>query len=172
MKSMFPVTQGSWADLIGRAVNYRGRRVLLLFVAVLVAIGAWQESSKPSVWIENRSPDQAVIFVTDNSDGPAAWYVVPAETSAHAGSGGLGSPDVRVNLLGWQHEANGVSSCSPGAYDDTIYNVPPEASVRLLIDETGQPTVSLAPEPPNLPNLAQAPLGDLSEAGICAATGG
>jgi hypothetical protein len=140
----------------------------VLFVG-FAACGMW---SRPSVWIENRSAEQAVIFVTDNSlNNPAAWYVVPARTSVHAGSAGLGSPDVRVNLLGWQHVADGVSRCAPGDYDDTISNAPRGGSVLLLIDETGRPAVSLATEPPNLPHLAQAPLGDLSEAGRCAATG-
>jgi hypothetical protein len=113
-----------------------------------------------------------VVFVTDNSLSPAAWYVVPPRTAVHAGSAGLGSPDVRVNLLGWQHETLGVSRCAPGDYDDTISNVPPGASVLLLIEETGRPLVSLATEPPNLRRLGEAPLNDMSEEERCAATGG
>ena len=133
-------------------------------VAVAVAIA---EASRPFVWVENRSSQEATFFVTDNSLKDAGWYVVPAHTSAHAGSNGLGSPDVRVNVLGWGHEVNHVSRCAPGDYDDTIYDVPRGASVRLLIDESGRPSVSLAAEPANLPHLASAPLGNLSEAQVC-----
>jgi hypothetical protein len=157
---------------IRRALGTRGRLLLLLPVALLVVLGASYLSRPPSVWIENRSSQQGVVFVTDGSSRPAAWYVVPARTTVHAGSDGLGSPDVTVNLLGWQHEAGHVGRCAPGNYNDTIYDVPRGAPVRLLIDETGRPSVSLAPEPPNPAPLLQAPLENLSEAGICAATGG
>jgi hypothetical protein len=153
-----------------RAFGRRARRIPVL-VIVVVALGAALSATQPTVWIENRSSAQAVVFVSDNSDSPAAWYVVPAGATVHAGSAGLGTTAVRVNLLGWRHEANGVSPCSPGDYDDTIYDVPRAASVRLLIDETGRPSVSLATEPVGLRELAQVPLGDLSEAERCAATG-
>lgn len=113
-----------------------------------------------SVWVENRSSVPATFFVTDNSDQPAAWFVVPADSTAHVGSTGLHiSPDVRVNVLGWQHEANHVDACSPGDYDDTLHGVPAGASVKLLIDETGRPSVALAAEPSGLPALDAVPEG-------------
>ena len=158
--------------IVHRALGGRSRPLLLVPIVLLIVLGASYLSRSPSVWIENRSSQQAVVFVTDDSARPAAWYVVPPHTTIRAGSDGLGSPDVRANVLGWRHEADHLSRCAPGDYHDTIPDVPRGASVRLLIDETGQPSVSLAPEPPNLTPLPQAPLGNLSEAGICAATGG
>ncbi len=130
--------------------------MLAVFVASLAACGL----GRASVWVENRSSAPATFFVTDDSDQPAAWFVVPANTTAHVGSAGLyGSPDVTVNVLGWQHEANHVDACSPGDYDDTLYDVPAGASVRLLIDETGRPSVALAQEPTGLPTLDAVPEG-------------
>lgn len=137
-------------------------------VAGIGAIGG----SRPTVWIDNRSSQQVVVFVTDNGDGAAAWYIVPPKSAGHAGSAGLGSPDVRVNLLGWRHEENHVGRCAPGDFDDTLSDVPRSASVRLLVDETGRPSVSLAIEPSGLAALEQAPLGDLSESDLCEAIGG
>lgn len=153
-----------------RAFRVRARRLPIL-VVVVVALGAALSATQPTVWIENRSSAQAVVFVSDNSDSPAAWYVVPASSTVHAGSAGLGTADVRVNLLGWRHKANGVGPCSPGDFDDTIYDVPNAGSVRLLIDETGRPSVSLASEPAGLSELQPVPLGHLSEADRCAAVG-
>ena len=115
----------------------------------------------------NQSGEDVAFFVSDNSTTPAAWYVVAPHTSAHAGSAGLGSPDVTVNALGWRHEVNNVAACSPGDYDDTLYSVPAGAHVRLLIEPSGEPSVSLDAEPPGLPTLAQVPLGGLSEDGRC-----
>jgi len=139
----------------------------LLVVAIAIAVGVGS-ASRPSVWVENRSSHEATFFVTDNSlDSAGGWYLVPAHTAAHAGSDGLGSPDVRVNVLGWRHEVNHVGKCAPGDYDDTVHNVPRWTSVRLLIDETGEPSVSLAPEPVGLPQLVSAPLGNLPEAQRC-----
>jgi len=116
--------------------------------------------AQASVWVENRSSAPVTFFVTDNSDRPTATYVVPADTMAHAGSAGLHiSRDVRVNVLGWQHEANHVDACSPGDYDDTLYSVPARASVKLLIDETGRPSVAFAAEPSGLPALDAVPEG-------------
>ena len=135
------------------------------------AVAAVQASARiaalPSVWVANLSPETATFFVTDNSDRDAAWFVVPAHTTAHVGSGGLGSSDVRVNVLGFGHGANHVDKCSPGDYDDTIYDVPDHASVRLLIDDSGNPSVRLAPEPPGLETLPEVPLGNLPEAERC-----
>jgi hypothetical protein len=124
-------------------------------------------ASTPSVWIENLSSQDAVVFVTDNSTRPEAWYVVPAGVRGHAGSAGLGSSEVRVNVLGWGAAANGVGRCSPGDYDDTVHDVPRWSSVRLLIDKDGTPIVSVAPEPPDLPVLRPAPLNNLPEADRC-----
>jgi hypothetical protein len=143
---------------------------LLLFAAVTVA-GCIGAGDAPSVWVMNSSNDEVAFFVSDNSSNPAAWYVVGPHTSARAGSAGLGSPDVRINVLGWQHEANNVSACSPGDYPDTLYDVPRGAAVRLLIGVSGEPSVAIAPEPSGLPVLAQVPLGNLSEAGRCAFLG-
>jgi hypothetical protein len=142
-------------------------RALLVAVALLVVSCAMYGPSRTSVWVENRSSEYATFFVTDLSDGPSGWYIVPAHTTAHAGSTGLRFSAVVANVLGWGHEANHVSNCSPGDYDDTLYDVPDGSSVRLLIDETGRPSVSLAPEPPGLPQLALAPLGSMSEADRC-----
>jgi hypothetical protein len=137
-------------------------------VATLVAGCGFTADDRPSVWVDNRSSVPATFFVTDNSlDHPAGWFVVPARTSAHAGSAGLGSPDVRVNALGWNHEANHVGKCAPGDYDDTLHDVPRSSSVRLLIDEMGMPSVSLVPEPAGLVGLVPAPLGDLPEDQRC-----
>lgn len=147
-----------------------GARALVVVTALLAAMLGACTVSRASVWIDNQSSQQAVVFVDDLGSGPAPWYVVPAKTTVHVGSAGLGSSAVRVNLLGWRHEENHVSRCAPGDYDDTLYDVPPGASVRLLIEESGQPSVSLASEPPNLPTLDQTHFADQSEAGICAAT--
>jgi hypothetical protein len=119
----------------------------------------------------NRSSEEVAFFVSDNSTSPAAWCVVGPNTAARAGSDGLGSPDVRVNVLGWRHEANNVSACSPGDYADTLYDVPRGAAVRLLIEASGEPSVVLEPEPSGLPAVAQVPLGNLSEEGRCAFLG-
>jgi hypothetical protein len=146
---------------VGRAAG------LIVVLALLGGVTGCFDATRPSVWAENRSARDATFFVTDDSASPAAWYVVPAHTTAHAGSDGLGSSDVRVNVLGWAHEINHVGKCAPGDYDDTLSNVPPVASVRLLIDETGRPSVSLSPEPPGLPHLAQAPLGNEPEDQRC-----
>ena len=140
---------------------------LLITVVLLAAACGMYGPSGTSVWVENRSPEAATFFVTDLSDGPAGWYIVPAHTTAHAGSTGLRFPAVRANVLGWGHEAGNVSKCAPGEYDDTLYDVPDGSSVRLLIEETGQPSVSLAPEPPDLPQLALVPLGPMSEEQRC-----
>jgi hypothetical protein len=131
-------------------------------------------SSTPhtSVWVENRSGNNVVLFVTDLSSLPEACFVVPANSAATLGSAGLGnspSHDVRVNVLGWRHEVGNVGPCSPGDYDDTVYDVPPGASVRLLIEPSGEPSVSITPEPSDLPAVAEAPLGGMSEAELCAA---
>ena len=142
-------------------------RALLVIVALLAVSCGIGGAGRTSVWVENRSSETATFLVYDLSDGPAAWYMVPAHTTAHAGSDGLRFPAVVANVLGWGHEANHVSRCSPGDYDDTLYDVPPGASVRLLIEETGRPSVSFAPEPQGLPHLVQAPLGPMSEDQRC-----
>jgi hypothetical protein len=134
---------------------------------LLAFAGGCASETRPVVWVDNRSQHDATFFVTDLSAEPAAFYVVPAHTTMHAGSDGLVYRDVRVNVLGWRHEENGVGPCSPGHYDDTIYNVPSGAAVRLLIDETGEPSVSLVPEPPGLPHLTRAPLNDLPQDQRC-----
>jgi hypothetical protein len=129
-------------------------------LAFLLGTVAACSPGRASVWVENRSSQRATIFVTDNSDQPAAWYLVAPSTTAHLGSGGLTiSPDVRVNLIGWRHEADGVDACSPGDYQDTLYAVPAGASVKLLIEPNGRPSVSLAPEPSALAHLPAAPDG-------------
>ncbi len=56
-------------------------------------------------------------------------------------------------------------------YDDTIYDVPRSAFVQLLIEESGEPSVRVAPEPPGLVHLVQVPLGPMSEAELCATVG-
>jgi hypothetical protein len=64
--------------------------------------------------------------------------------------------------------AGHVSECSPGHYDDTLYDVPSGASVRLLIEATGEPSVVLMDEPSGLPHLtAQPVMGTLNEADLC-----
>jgi phage-related tail fiber protein len=137
-------------------------------VICVAACSLVSNSSTASVWVENRSASAAAFFVTDNSDSPAGWYVVPAHTVAHAGSTGLRvSSDVRVNVLGWGHQERHVSECSPGDYGDTLHDVPNGASVRLLIEASGRPSVDLGPEPPGIPALPLAPLGTLSEAQLC-----
>jgi hypothetical protein len=141
---------------------------LVAILAVAVSACALLSGPRPLVWVDNRSSEVAAIFVTDLGDGPAGWFIVPAHTTAHAGSDGLGSPDVRVNLLGWRHEAGNVSECSPGNYDDTLYDVPRGASVRLLIEADGRPSVSLMEEPAGLPDLeAQTVMNTLNEADLC-----
>ena len=57
-------------------------------------------------------------------------------------------------------------------YDDTLYDVPRSASVQLLIEESGEPSVRLVPERPDLVHLVQMPLDGLSEAERCATFGG
>jgi hypothetical protein len=137
-------------------------------VVIAVATGGCGISRPPSVWVENRSAQAATFFIYDLGAGPTPYYIVPPHTTAHVGSEGLHTRDVLVNVLGWGHEAAHVGPCAPGHYDDTIYGVPPAGSVRLLIDVTGQPSVSLASEPPSLPDLARAPLdGPLTEDQLC-----
>jgi hypothetical protein len=150
-----------------RVLGGRWRRGGLAILGLVILAITFGYASRPSVWVDNRSSSAVTFFVTDLGAGDAGWYVVPAHTVAHAGSDGLGSPAVRVNALGWNHVADHVGPCAPGDYDDTIYDVPRFASVELLIDATGQPSVSLMPEPPNLPHLALAPLGNLPEAALC-----
>lgn len=136
--------------------------------ALALTIAGCRVSPPPSVWVDNRSSEVAVFYVYDLGPGPAPYYIVPPNTAAHVGSEGLTSSTVQVNVLGWRHEDNHVGPCSPGNYDDTLYDVPSNGSVRLLIDATGQPSVSLAPEPPSLPDLARAPLdGPLTEDQLC-----
>lgn len=140
----------------------------LAIVAVVVSACVF-EGGGQSVWVENRSSQAAAFFLDDLSTGTAAWFIVPAHTTAHAGSDGLGTSAVRVNVLGWRHEANHVSECSPGDHDDTLYDVPGGASVRLLIEASGEPAVSLMPEPSGLPDLAPQPMmGPMTEADRCA----
>jgi hypothetical protein len=135
---------------------------------IAVAIGGCGSSAPPSVWVDNRSAEAATFFVDDLGTGPAPYYIVAAHTSAHVGSDGLGTREVRVNVLGWGHEAGNVGPCSPGQYDDTLYDVPAGGSVRLLIDVSGQPSVGLASEPPSLPRLERAPLdGRVTEEQLC-----
>jgi hypothetical protein len=137
-------------------------------IVIAVAIGGCGISRPPSVWVENRSAQAATFFLDDLGAGPAPYYIVPPHATAHVGSEGLHTRDVVVNVLGWGHEADHVGPCAPGDYDDTIYGVPPGGSVRLLIDVTGQPSVSLASEPPSLPGLMRAPLdGPLTEDQLC-----
>ena len=142
-------------------------------VAVAVLIAASTSgcgiSRPPSVWVDNRSAQAATFFVYDLGSGATPYYIVPPHTTAHVGSDGLHTRDVLVNVLGWGHEERHVGPCSPGYYDDTIYDVPPRGSVRLLIEVTGQPSVSLAPEPPSLPDLARATAldGPLTEDQLC-----
>ena len=116
------------------------------------------------MWIDNRSPDALAVFVTDLSDRPAAWYRIPGNTAVHAGSAGLRFDAVRVNVMGWRHDVNNVDECSPGDYEDTLYDVPAGASVRLLVEPDGTPSVALATEPPGLPTVAVAELGG---GGLC-----
>jgi hypothetical protein len=120
---------------------------------VLVALAAGCVSTHASVWVDNRSSHPVAFFVTDLSDQPAAWFVAPANSKAHTGSAGLHISDaVRVNVEGWRTE-----ECSPGDYDDTLYDVSRFDSVELLVDETGRPSVAVAPEPPGLPALEAFP---------------
>lgn len=150
--------------------NRRGASAWVAVLALVApGLGACNLGGQ-SVWIDNRSPEQAVVFVDDLGPGPAPWYVVPAKTTVHVGSAGLGSSAVRVNVLGWRHEENHVSRCAPGDYDDTLYDVPAGASVLLLIEASGQPSVTMAPEPAGLATVDQTHFADQSEAGICAAT--
>lgn len=134
--------------LIALAVGLVG--VVVIGVAVSLA-------SRASLWVENRSADSVSFFVTDNSNAPGGYFVVPARTTAHVGSDGIGltSRDVRVNVLHWI-EVTAGDPCAPSDYDDTISDTPPGASVRLLID-AGQPSVSLAAEPSRLPHLDALP---------------
>jgi hypothetical protein len=143
-------------------------RRLAIAVVIAVATGGCGISHPPSVWVDNRSSQAATFFVYDLGSGPTPYYIVPPHATAHVGSEGLHTRDVLVNVLGWGHEADHVGPCAPGDYDDTIYGVPPGGSVRLLIDPAGQPSVSLASEPPSLPDLARAPLdGPLTEDQLC-----
>jgi hypothetical protein len=120
------------------------------------------------VWVENRSSQAVVFFVDDLGSDPAPYYVVPANTAARVGTPGLSTRDVRVNVLGWRHEANGVGPCAPGDYDDTIYDVPPDGGVRLLIEASGQPSVAMQVEPASLRLLERAPLdAPLTEDELC-----
>jgi hypothetical protein len=141
--------------------------VIAATALMLVVLAGCALGSPPSVWVDNESGSSAIFFVTDGSDTQPGWYIVPPHTTAHAGSTGLGSPDVTANVLGWGHVARHVGPCSPGDYDDTLYDVPRGASVELHIDPTGQPSVTLATEPDGLPRLELAPLNGLSEDQIC-----
>lgn len=132
-----------------RTFGGRLHRALIVIVALVAVSSGIGGAVGTSVWVENRSSEAATFFV------------------AHAGSDGLRYPAVVANVLGWGHEANHASKCSPGDYDDTLYDVPSGASVRLLIDETGRPSVSLAPETPGLPRLVPAPLGPMPEDERC-----
>jgi hypothetical protein len=147
------------------------RRSLLALVAIVAVVASacvFGNSAAPSVWVDNRSSQSAAFFLTGLGAGPAGWFIVPPHTTAHAGSDGLGSTAVRANVLGWGHEANHVSECSPSDYDDTLYDVPPGASVRLLIEATGEPSVALMAEPSGLPALpAQPIMGTFNEADLC-----
>jgi hypothetical protein len=96
----------------------------IAIVALVASACTLVSAARPSVWVDNRSSQAAAFFLDDLSTGPGGWFIVPAHTTAHAGSDGLGSTDVRVNVLGWGHEAGHVSECSPGNYDDTLYDVP------------------------------------------------
>lgn len=105
-----------------------------------------------SVWAENRSPKDVVFVVSDNSDKRPAVYVVPARTSGHAGSGGLGSGDVEVDIL-----IDGFCEPDPdGIQRGTIHSVR-SGSVRLLIQEDGSWKVDQTPEVLNLGQVASAP---------------
>jgi hypothetical protein len=152
---------------LGRLPGTKWQRAGILVLGLIVAWVSFFYFGRPSVWVDNRSTSAVTFFVTHGGAGAAGWYQVPAHTVAHAGSDGLGSPDVRVNALGWDHVAHGTGPCSPSDYDDTIYNMPRFASVELQIDASGRPSVSLAPEPPNLPHLAPDPVGNLPEAQRC-----
>jgi len=146
----------------------RGARLACGLVAVALAIGGCAAGRSPSVWVENRSADAATFFVDDLGSDSSPFYIVPPHTSARVSNPGLSTRDVRVNVLGWGHEVRHVGPCSPGHYDDTIYDVPSDASVRLEIAVTGEPSVSLASEPPSLPALERAPLdGPLTEDQLC-----
>jgi hypothetical protein len=125
--------------------------VLLGVSALGIAVSL---ASRASVWVKNDSSESVAFFVTDLSDGPGGYYVVPAHTTAHAGSDGIGltSRAVRVNVLRWREVVAG-EPCTPTDYDDTIYDVPAGVSVELHIASDGQPSVTLAPEPSNLPQL-------------------
>jgi hypothetical protein len=140
--------------------------VLALLLGVAVGMG---NISRPSVWVQNRSAHDATFFVTDRGKGPEGWLIVRAHTTAHAGSDGLGigAQDVRINMLSWRHEAAQVGPCAPGDYADTLSSVPAGASVRLLIDKSGQPSVSLAAKPAGLPHLVNEPLNGSSEDQLC-----
>jgi hypothetical protein len=142
---------------------------LAAVVGVIAAVtGACGVGNPPSVWVDNRSAEAATFFVDGLGPDAGPFYIVPPHTSAHVANPGLGWVDVRVNVLGWRHEEGHVGPCAPGNYDDAIYNVPARGSVRLLIDPSGQPSVSLAPEPPSLPDLNRAPLdGPLTEEQLC-----
>lgn len=155
--------------VVGRRRKGPGPILALLTIAgVVMGACAVGTADRPSVWVENRSSQAAAFFVTDGSDAPAGWYIVPAHTIAHAGSDGLGSPDVRINVLGWGNDAAyNDSECAPGLYDDTLYGVPTRASIRLLIEATGQPSVAIQAEPSGLPHLAPQPMGPLTRAGRC-----
>ena len=148
----------------GRIVARRA----VVAATIAVATSGCGISRPPSVWVENRSAQAATFFIYDLGSGPTSYYIVPPHTTAHVGSEGLHTHDVLVNVLGWGHEAAHVGPCAAGHYDDTIYDVPPAGSVRLLIDVTGEPSVSLAAEPPSLPDLARAPLdGSVTEDQLC-----
>ncbi len=128
--------------------------------------GMWSRSSSLGVGRQSLIAGRN-IFVTDLSATSAQWYIVRPHTSAHVGSAGLGTGHVRVNVLGWGHEVRNVGPCSPGHYADTLYDLPPAASVRLLIDESGQPSVGRESEPSSLPSLSSASLDELTEDQLC-----
>jgi hypothetical protein len=166
-----------WPRLMRFGAGSRGNGVrsglvpiaLATFIAVVSNGCVLGIGPAPSVWVDNRSSQSVAFFLTDLGSEAAGWFIVPPHTTAHAGSDGLGSTAVRANVLGWGHEAGHASECSPSDYDDTLYDVPYGASVRLLIDATGQPSVAMMAEPSGLPALAAQPImGTFNEADLCA----
>lgn len=152
-----------WAAIVRQIAGRVAPSLLLMILVVIVVTGC---TPVTTIWIENRSAEPHPLFVDNLSDHPALWYIVPPNTIASAGSST--GEAVRVNVLGWRHEQGHVAPCSPGDYDDTLYDVPLAASVRLLIEEDGRPSVGFASEPPGLPRLPEASIGPLTEDELCA----